>query len=201
MTKTLYLMRHGETLFNVQKRIQGWCDSPLTEAGIEQARLARKFFETEGICFDHLYSSTSERASDTLELATARTDYKRLKGLKEWNFGRMEGQQEYLHPNRRPDQRSHEDFYLLYDGDEEQEIKTRISEAVRGIFQEMKEGEIALAVSHAGAIMQYFLSLKLEKHPDLHFSNCCVFHYQLTGKEMSLVRIIDPVNQKIYVTH
>ncbi|WP_410958558.1 histidine phosphatase family protein, partial [Salmonella sp. LS2020043sal] len=28
MTKTLYLMRHGQTLFNVQERIQGWCDSP-----------------------------------------------------------------------------------------------------------------------------------------------------------------------------
>ena len=27
----LYLMRHGETLFNTQKRVQGWCDSPLTE--------------------------------------------------------------------------------------------------------------------------------------------------------------------------
>ena len=36
--KTLYLMRHGETMFNAQHRIQGWCDSPLTERGIEQAR-------------------------------------------------------------------------------------------------------------------------------------------------------------------
>ena len=33
MKKTLYLMRHGETMFNVQKKIQGWCDSPLTERG------------------------------------------------------------------------------------------------------------------------------------------------------------------------
>ncbi len=34
----LYLMRHGQTLFNVLHRKQGWCDSPLTELGIEQAR-------------------------------------------------------------------------------------------------------------------------------------------------------------------
>ena len=27
----LYLMRHGQTLFNTLNRIQGWCDSPLTE--------------------------------------------------------------------------------------------------------------------------------------------------------------------------
>ena len=28
MKKDLYLMRHGQTLFNVRRRIQGWCDSP-----------------------------------------------------------------------------------------------------------------------------------------------------------------------------
>ncbi|MGZ7254018.1 phosphoglycerate mutase family protein, partial [Streptococcus pyogenes] len=62
MTKTLYLMRHGQTLFNVQERIQGWCDSPLTKEGEEQAKMARAFFDGEGIQFDRLYSSTSERA-------------------------------------------------------------------------------------------------------------------------------------------
>ena len=30
MTKTLYLMRHGQILFNKRYRIQGWCDAPLT---------------------------------------------------------------------------------------------------------------------------------------------------------------------------
>lgn len=198
MTKTLYLMRHGQTLFNVQERIQGWCDSPLTKEGEEQAKMARAFFDGEGIQFDRLYSSTSERASDTLELASGRTDYQRLKGLKEWNFGRMEGQQEYLHPNRRPDQQSHEDFYLLYDGDGEEEIQSRISQAISGIFQEMKEGQTALAVSHAGALMQFFLTLRLEKYPELHFSNCCIFQYELTDSDLSLVRIIDPIAGKIY---
>lgn len=64
----LYLMRHGETLFNVEKRIQGWCDSPLTERGREQARAAGRYLRDRGVTFDHLYCSTSERASDTLEL-------------------------------------------------------------------------------------------------------------------------------------
>ncbi|HEX9025467.1 MAG TPA: histidine phosphatase family protein [Clostridium sp.] len=31
MKKTLYLMRHGQTLFNVRRKVQGWRDSPLTE--------------------------------------------------------------------------------------------------------------------------------------------------------------------------
>lgn len=39
MKKTLYLVRHGQTMFNRQKRIQGWCDSPLTD--MENARQMR----------------------------------------------------------------------------------------------------------------------------------------------------------------
>ena len=37
MKKTLYLMRHGQTLFNVRRKVQGWCDAPLTKLGIGQA--------------------------------------------------------------------------------------------------------------------------------------------------------------------
>ena len=39
-TIDIYLMRHGETRFNVQERIQGRCDSPLTEKGIQEAQEA-----------------------------------------------------------------------------------------------------------------------------------------------------------------
>ena len=42
--KALYLMRHGETLFNVHHKNQGWCDSPLTERGHAQARIAGRHF-------------------------------------------------------------------------------------------------------------------------------------------------------------
>ena len=45
MKKTLYLMRHGQTLFNLQHKIQGWCDAPLTQLGIEQAKIAGKYFK------------------------------------------------------------------------------------------------------------------------------------------------------------
>ncbi|MFZ2316422.1 MAG: histidine phosphatase family protein, partial [Trichococcus flocculiformis] len=88
--KRLYLVRHGETLFNTQGKIQGWSDSPLTERGIKQAQAVRDYFGSEGIRFDHAYSSTSERASDTLELITG-MPYARLKGLKEVNYGFFEG--------------------------------------------------------------------------------------------------------------
>lgn len=59
-------MRHGQTLFNVRKKIQGSCDSPLTELGIQQAEIASTYFNA--IDLDHAYSSTAERSSDTLEI-------------------------------------------------------------------------------------------------------------------------------------
>ena len=67
MVKHLYLMRHGETLFNVRRKIQGWCDSPLTENGVKQAKAVREILKD--IPFDHYYSSTAERCCDTLETA------------------------------------------------------------------------------------------------------------------------------------
>ena len=38
--KKLYLVRHGQTLFNELHMTQGWCDSPLTELGRKQAKEA-----------------------------------------------------------------------------------------------------------------------------------------------------------------
>ncbi|WP_288226655.1 phosphoglycerate mutase family protein, partial [uncultured Enterococcus sp.] len=67
MKKKLYLMRHGETLFNQLKKVQGACDSPLTENGIQQALRAKSYFKETGIHFDHLYACllyTSDAADE-----------------------------------------------------------------------------------------------------------------------------------------
>ena len=36
---TFYITRHGQTVYNVASRVQGWCDSQLTDEGIRVARL------------------------------------------------------------------------------------------------------------------------------------------------------------------
>lgn len=95
MKKTFYLMRHGQTLFNVRRKIQGACDSSLTELGRKQAEVAGEYFKN--IPLDHAYCSTSERSSDTLEIIlNNRLPYTRLKGLKEMNYGSFEGESEDL---------------------------------------------------------------------------------------------------------
>ena len=124
--KDLYLMRHGQTFFNQEGLVQGACDSPLTELGQDQARQAGAYLQGRGIRFGHLYSSTQERASDTLELVSGRTDYTRLKGIKEWNFGIFEAQPERLQPKFRPGATSFEDLFVPYGGEGVDQVGERV---------------------------------------------------------------------------
>ena len=59
----IYFVRHGQTIWNTQKRFQGLSDSPLTELGIEQAKLLGK--KLKNVKFDKFYSSALKRANDT----------------------------------------------------------------------------------------------------------------------------------------
>lgn len=77
--KSVYLMRHGQTLFNVQHKIQGFCDSPLTPLGIKQAKTIKtEYFAKNNILLDEAHCSTSERAIDTLKIVTD-LPFKRIK--------------------------------------------------------------------------------------------------------------------------
>ena len=153
--KKLYLMRHGETLFNVQHKIQGWCDSLLTENGKQQALKAKEYFKKNGIVFDHAYCSTSERASDTLELITD-LPYTRLKGLKENNYGVLEGESEII--NRHLTPKECETFYLQYGGESSNTTKDRMLTTLTEIM-EKEDHETVLAVSHAGACYNFMRAI------------------------------------------
>ena len=120
-------MRHGQTLFNVRRKIQGWCDSPLTELGKQQALKAKE--NLKGISFDHYYSSTSERCCDTIELIIGDQYYKRLKGLKERNFGMFEGESEDLNPNF--DDFGYDDLFPHYGGERKEDVPGLCEAALR----------------------------------------------------------------------
>ncbi|MGT2928699.1 histidine phosphatase family protein [Streptococcus dentasini] len=197
MATRLYLMRHGQTLFNVQERIQGWSDSPLTDLGIEQARQAGQYFKEHGMTFDRLYCSTSERASDTLELVTGATEYTRLKGIKEMNFGRFEGQQEYLHPPHEV-RRAVGNYYVVHGGESDSGVQQRVKAAVTQIAQD-NDGRSVLAVSHAGALMHFMraIGIDFEKY-GIFPHNCAVFDYTFEAGQFTLKAMIDPLKSQVY---
>ncbi|MHB1651246.1 MAG: histidine phosphatase family protein [Desulfitobacteriaceae bacterium] len=91
MTKII-LTRHGETLWNLERRVQGSMDSPLSENGLKQARRLAIRLREAGI--NHLYASDAPRA-----IATAEEIRKELllpelltsPYLREFSFGEWEG--------------------------------------------------------------------------------------------------------------
>ncbi len=61
-----YVTRHGQTVWNTQKKMQGHKDSPLTELGIQQAQELSGKLQT--VPFSHAYSSDLERANHTAKI-------------------------------------------------------------------------------------------------------------------------------------
>ena len=66
--KRLYLLRHGQTEFNVKKLVQGRCDSPLTDLGRQQAGMAAAWLKDHDVVPDKVVSSPLGRAMDTASL-------------------------------------------------------------------------------------------------------------------------------------
>ncbi|XAW88841.1 histidine phosphatase family protein [Vibrio sp. CDRSL-10 TSBA] len=184
MKKVLYLMRHGQTLFNVRRKMQGWCDSPLTELGIEQARQAAAYFDE--VELTHLYSSSSERACDTAELATRnRMPYQRLKGLKEISFGLYEGESEDLHP----DLETRENHYVQFGGESKTAVRERMVETCHKLMQN-EDHRCVLAVSHYGACKQFHLHWNQDADPAMTIPNCAILKYQYQDGQFEFIEMI-----------
>jgi broad specificity phosphatase PhoE len=191
MKKILYLMRHGQTLFNLRKKIQGACDSPLTELGIKQAQAAGEYFKN--IELDYAYCSTSERSSDTLELILGENvPYTRLKGLKEMNFGTFEGESEDLNPK---DINAFKTFFLGYGGESSDQAQERMVKTCVEIM-EKEDHNTVLAVSHAGACFN-FLSRWQDPAEEMKkgFPNCCIFKYEYENGKFNLLETIRNITE------
>lgn len=68
---TVVMLRHGQSIWNVEKRFTGWCDVPLTTHGYADARDAGRLLGDRGLKFDVAFTSKLERAWKTCELALA----------------------------------------------------------------------------------------------------------------------------------
>jgi 2,3-bisphosphoglycerate-dependent phosphoglycerate mutase len=66
---TLVLIRHGQSIWNLQNRFTGWVDVPLSAQGEEEARNAARLIAD--LSFDVAYTSALRRAQHTLDLILA----------------------------------------------------------------------------------------------------------------------------------
>ena len=153
---TFWYARHGQTLFNVLGRMQGWSDSPLSEVGKRQAQEAAALLSD--VPLNAAFTSTSERCADTAQIILEGRDiplhYE--KGLKEMNFGTLEGtliktRQEEI------DRRK----FITCDwsdigGENLPQLQERICRTYRSIFDACMDGDNILIVSH-GAIFLHMM--------------------------------------------
>lgn len=86
----LYLIRHGQTDWNLHKRVQGITNVPLNQTGLAQARDLRR--QTQNLDFEVCYASPLLRAAQTaMAVVDGRSEIIYDSRLKERSFGRFEG--------------------------------------------------------------------------------------------------------------
>jgi 2,3-bisphosphoglycerate-dependent phosphoglycerate mutase len=90
---TLVLVRHGQSLWNLENRFTGWVDVPLTEKGAAEARKAGELLKA--FRFDVAYTSVLSRAQETLRLILkemgAEPPVIRDQALNERHYGDLQG--------------------------------------------------------------------------------------------------------------
>lgn len=82
----LVLLRHGESVWNRENRFTGWHDVNLTDAGVQQAKMAGKLLKDAGFEFDIAYCSVLKRALRTLWIALEEMDRLYLPVEKSWRL-------------------------------------------------------------------------------------------------------------------
>ena len=96
MTRTLVLVRHGQSDWNLKNLFTGWRDPDLTEKGVEEARLAGERVRALGLRFTDAFTSELSRAQRTLKImleAINRPDLptQRSIALNERDYGDLTG--------------------------------------------------------------------------------------------------------------
>lgn len=192
--KTLYLMRHGQTLFNLRGKIQGACDSPLTDEGIKQAEIVRDYFIDHEINFDFAYSSTQERAVDTAEIVCSYKNVAHLKGIKEWNFGLFEGESEQLNPKIKEGETSYGDFFVDYGGESSEQVQKRMNSTLIEVMENENHNTI-LCVSHGGAMYRFIQKwVSQERIQNIKFTNCCILKFDYSEGEFEFKEAISLID-------
>ena len=168
--KTLFLVRHGQTDWNIGKRIMGQKDVPLNATGREQAMALKE--QIAPISFDICYCSPLSRAKETAEIICS--DKCKIicdANLMERHAGKAEGKVV--------------NDWSKYDGDTTAESATSTLERAQNFLKMIKESEYEkiLIVSHNG-FLKNLRHCILNKTGDVEygiasFSNCGYEKYEI----------------------
>ena len=176
----LYLLRHGQTQYNLQGRVQGHCDSPLTELGASQAHAAGAWLAAQGVSFERIFSSPLGRALATAEVAREELAAAGLPapavepvdGLIERSYGSFEGGPASDVPAELWDPG---ETLVPYGGEGSAALRERIVATLTELMVSSR-AQTVLAVSHGSATLQFKRAWEHAARcpQDVHLGNCCV---------------------------
>ncbi len=184
----LYIVRHGETDYNLSGRYQGQSDLPMNETGLLQTEaLARRFAK---IKLDVIYTSDVARAQTCARrIAGARTTVVLEPRLREIDVGRVQGLTDEEIARREPT------FWAAYQQDRDRtpfpggessaDVQRRVLEAFRTIHERYPDGHVGV-VTHGGPINMVVadvLGLPLPERRRLVPDNCGLTVVEWSGED------------------
>lgn len=173
MTRRLILMRHGETLYNATRRMQGQMDTDLSDVGWEQAKNAAEFLVGQGV--GKIVSSDLKRAHDTASVVAEKLGLEVGvdKRLRETHLGQWQGKNheevDSVHPGARALWR-HDASWAPPEGESRIEVAQRSREVIDELMHSFAEWDDSalLVVAHGGtiaALTSHLLGFAHEQYP------------------------------------
>ena len=173
---SIYFARHGETVWNVENKICGMTDSPLTEKGRQQARELGQKVKESGVHIDEILYSPLSRAADTAKAVATGLPARCEPRLREQCFGKYEGT-----PRDGAEFRiSKTHFADRYDGGESM---MQLAQRIYNLLDELRQDEnkTYLLVAHNGiarVVESYFHDMTNEEYSAAGIKNCELVKYR-----------------------
>jgi uncharacterized phosphatase len=182
----LYLVRHGETDWNRQHRVQGLTDIPINATGRKQARAAGRLLTRRS--WDAIYTSPLSRARETASIIATENglpDPIAVDELVERNYGDAEGLN-FIEIDRRYPNRSDVPGQETRDA-----VSARVVPALR-LIAAAHPGESVIVVSHGGAIRSVLMTVEPTRSHGM-ITNGSVHSFGFEDDELRLIRFDDPI--------
>jgi probable phosphoglycerate mutase len=192
MATEITIVRHGETIWNVEQRIQGQKNSNLTENGILQAELVAEALTKRE--FDVLISSDLERAAETARIINKKLllTHEYNSNLRERSFGIMEGKTiaevKEQFPEEYPFYKEREPKYVISGGESIEQLYNRVTSEIEDIARKFYNRKV-LIVSH-GLVLEMMMyktfSVDLDKPRVFSINNSSISSFYIDGNNWFL---------------
>lgn len=193
----IFLIRHGEVLWNHEHAYAGQTDLPLNELGLAQAETVADFLANKGIT--GVYSSDLMRARQTAEATGNRIGLPvtTVRALREVNYGEWEGLTEAeiaaQYPETYPEWRLNAANVRIPGGETFAELKDRAYPAFTEIALSQSEGNIAI-VAHKSVnrtILCHLLGADVNRYRSIAQENACTNTIQVRDSSRFVVENIN----------